>query len=218
MVYDRYVQLFSRTCWHITNTLKADPDFLKAMAFIRTCKLVREELGPLIFQSLKFETDTKYPFFCNISTSLTSKIRNLSLHFRPYTEVDFVHAILVQQLHHMKALSKVTITVADNALVELDREFEHILRRFKLAHTSLNSLTVMTKVTFATATTDLVLTQAMTRLVTVVLPWFGTRPAFRASVWTKDVGKGRFRPATGWFCRVAAGNDPDWEEVPNVAA
>lgn len=164
-----------------------------------------------MFQSLEFETDTKYPFFRNIPTSLTREIRNLSLHFRPSTEVDFIHAILIQQLHHMKALSKVAIRVADKVPVDLDRELEHILCRFKRAHTSLKSLTVMTSMTFATATADVVLTQAMTRLVTVLLPLFGPPPAFRASVWSKDVGKGHFRPATGWFCRVAARDDPDWE-------
>lgn len=171
-----------------------------------------------MFQSLQFETDTKYPFFRNMSTSLTSKIRNLSLHFRPSTEVDFIHATLIQQLHHMKALYKVAITVADKVPVDLDRELEHILCRFKMAHTSLKSLTVMTSMTFATATADLVLTQAMNRLVTILLPLFGPHPAFRASVWAKDMGKGRFRPATGWFCRVAPGDDPDWEEGPDEAA
>lgn len=217
MVYQQYLRLFPRPRWNITDTLKADPNFLDAMAFIRTCKLIREELGLRMFQTLKFETDTKYPFYQSLPASLTREIRNLSLLFRPSTDVAFIHHILIRQLHRMRALSNVTLTVTERVLVDLDLEFEYILRLFKIAHPTLNSLAVTTSVTLATPTAELALSQAMTRLVASLMPSFGVHPAFRTSVWARDVGKGRFRPATGWFCRIAAGNDPEWEELPDEA-
>ncbi len=211
IVYQHFVQLFRHASWNITNTLKADPNFVDAMAFIRTCKLVREELGAVMFQSLKFDTDAKYPFYRNLPASLTQQIRNLSLRFRPSMDVAFIHHVLLQQVHHMQAVRKLTVTVTGRVLVDLDREFEHILWRFKRAHPSLKSMTVTTCLTLATPTDDIVLSQAMTRLVTSLLPSFGAPTALRASVWTQDVGKGRFRPGTAWFCRISGANDPDWE-------
>ena len=213
-IYQEFIQLFPRARWNITNTLKADSNFLDAMAFIRTCKLVREELGPRMFQSLKFETDAKYPFYHNLPASLTGEIRNLSLVFRPSMGLESIHHVLLRQLQHIQALSRFTVTVPARLLVDLDRELEHILRRFKMANPTLGALTVMTRVSLPTPTDNLVLSQAMTRLVGSLLPWFSLPPAFRASVWTKDAGRGRFRPATAWLCRISTADDPEWEGLP----
>jgi hypothetical protein len=46
LIYDEFVRLFPRATWNIATTLKADPNLIDAMAFLRTCKLIREALGP----------------------------------------------------------------------------------------------------------------------------------------------------------------------------
>jgi hypothetical protein len=203
ITYRQYLLLFPGSKWTMTDTSKADPKFLRAMAFIRTCKLVREELATLIFRSLEFETDAKYPFYRNMPGSLTHEICYLSLHFRPSANLEFVHHTLVSQLRHMQALCKFTVVVPGGLLVDLDHEFEYILQRFKNAHPALKALTVMTRLSLTTPTDDLVLSQAMRRLMESLLPVFGGNSAVRTPVWTQDVGKGRFRPGTCWYCRIA---------------
>lgn len=47
VVYQELLRFFPCTNWKITNTLRADPNILDAMSFIRTCTLVREELGKM---------------------------------------------------------------------------------------------------------------------------------------------------------------------------
>lgn len=217
VVYEYFIRLFPCPKWNITNTMQPDPDFLHAMAFIRTCKLVREELGPRIFQRLEFETDAKYPFYRNLPDKLTRNIRNLSLHIRRTVEPEFIHSALLQQLEHLRNIRTFAVSVAPIVLVDLDREFEHILHRFKWVHPYLKSLTVMTRISAATAVDDLIVAQALRRLSVALLPDFGIDSPVRASVWTKDVGKGRFRPATGWYCKVSNADDPAWSEVPSGA-
>jgi hypothetical protein len=200
--------------WNITNTLTADPNFLDTMAFIRSCKVVREELGPLLFRSLRFETDAKYPFYRNLPPCLTGEIRSLSLHFRPSMDHTFIHHTLLRQLRVMRNLCKLTVDVARRVLIDLDREFEYILRRFKVAHPWLSSLTVTTRISVATPTDDLVLSHAMRWLTTALLPAFGFGASVQASIWTEKVGKGRFRPGTGWFCRISTERS-DWGHLPD---
>lgn len=214
IVYQQFLQLLPRAKWSITSTMKADPSFLEAMAFSRTCRLVREELGPMLFSNLICETDAKYPFYRNLPTCLAGQICNLSLHFRPSTDLELFHHHLVQQLLHMQNLCRLAITVAGSMLVGLHHEFEHILRRCKTAHPSLQSMTITTRVTLATPTDDLVLSQVMRRLSAALLPVFGTQLTARAAIWTRDLGKGIFRPATGWYCRISSIYDPEWEDLP----
>jgi hypothetical protein len=144
IIYREFVRLFTRTNWKVTTTLRADPTFVSAMAFISTCKLVREELGPRMFQAFQFETDAKYPFYKNLPRSLTCEIQDLCLHFRPSMDLNYMHHTLLRQLIHLQALRRFTATVRGQMLVDLDHELEYILRRFKQAHSSLQSLTVTT--------------------------------------------------------------------------
>jgi hypothetical protein len=96
LIYDEFVRLFPRATWNTTTTLKADPNFIDAMAFLRTCKLIREELGPRMFQSLKFETDTKYPFYNNLAATLSRQIHHLSLNFRLSMDAAIIHQVLLE--------------------------------------------------------------------------------------------------------------------------
>jgi hypothetical protein len=75
-------------------------------------------------------------------------------------------------------------------------------------------MTITTSLTLPTPVDEIVLSQAMTRLATSLLPVFGDGPAFRAS---EDVGKGGFRPATGWFCRISEANDRERKVLPDEA-
>lgn len=208
LVYREFVQLIPCGRWQVTKSLKADPKFLAAMAFIRTCKLVREELGPLIFRALKFETDTKYPFYRNLPMFLTQEIRDLSLNFRPSMEIEFIYYTLLRQLAHLQALQELKVTVRPNLLVDLDREFEYILRSFKRAHPCLQSVIVTTRVNSATSTDNVLLSRAMGRLVNSLLPDFGPEERARTSLWTHDASRGRFRPAKAWYCRISLRNAP----------
>jgi hypothetical protein len=217
LIYDEFARLFPRATWNIITTLKADPNFIHAMAFLRTCKLIREELGPRMFQSLKFETDTKYPFYNNLPAILTREIRHLSLNFRPSMDAAIIYYVLLQPFRPLQSLRVFTVTVTGRVLVDLDSEFQHILRRFKMTYRALESMKIATSLTLPTPADEIVLSEAMTRLATSLLPVFGGEPAFRASLWTQDVGKGRFRPATGWFCRSSGANDREREALPEEA-
>jgi hypothetical protein len=87
-----------------------------------------------MFQSLKFETDTKYPFYNNLPTTLTREIRHLSLNFRPSMDAAIIHHVLLQQFRPLQSLRVLTVTVTGRVLVDLDREFQHILRLFKTTY------------------------------------------------------------------------------------
>jgi hypothetical protein len=195
LVYDELVRLFPRATWNITTMLKADPNFIHAMAFLRTCKLIREELDPKMFQSLKFETDTKYPFYNSLPATLTREIRHLSLKVRPSVDAAIIHHVVLQQFRPLQSLPVLTFAVTGRVLVDLDSEFQHILRRFKMTYRALKSIKITTSLTLPTPVDKIVLSEAMTRLAISLLPVFGGEPAFRASLWTQDVGNGRFRPA-----------------------
>jgi hypothetical protein len=110
-------------------------------------------------------------------------------------------------------------------LVELDCEFEHILRHFKAAHPSLQALAVTSHISLAALTNDLVLCHLrrhpMTLFPSYLFHLFPTPLLACIHLSSRSRGAGTWERKVSTCSKLALqdfeGNDPDWNHLPDGA-